>query len=156
MKELLELIFHLKFKALFFENTDNGFIKFFRYCFVGGIAFIADYAAFSAVCLIFGDKNIITYCATAVGFFVGLIVNFMISKKFVFTENANVSKQEEFLVYAVIGAVGLVLNMLLMKVFAYGLFKINKYIAKLVVSMIVLVYNYAARKILLYSKSSKS
>ena len=38
MKELFMLIKRLDFKGLFFSKTDNAFIQFFRYCFVGGIA----------------------------------------------------------------------------------------------------------------------
>ncbi len=153
MKELFSLIFQFKFKELFIDNTDNGFIKFFRYCFVGGIAFVADYAAFFVVCLIFGEGNLVTASATVAGFIVGLIVNFVMSKKFVFTEDANnVSKKGEFIWYAVIGAVGAVLNVLLMLLLTDWLFSINRYISKIIVALIVLVYNYAARKIILYSK----
>lgn len=154
MKELFGLIFHLELKALFLDKTDNGFIKFFRYCFVGGIAFVADYAAFSVFCMTFGKGNFVTSSATIAGFIVGLIVNFAMSKKFVFTENANVSKKGEFLSYAVIGVVGAALNVVLMLAMTDWLISINRYIAKIIAALIVLVYNYAARKILLYSKST--
>lgn len=150
MKEFFELLFKFDMKALFFSETDNGFIKFFRYCFVGGIAFVVDYAAFSLVCLV-GKGNFITASATVFGFICGLIVNFIISKKFVFTEDAKCgSKQKEFLQYAVIGIIGAVLNVVLMLVCTDWVLSVNRYIAKIIVAVIVLVYNYAARKIIIY------
>ena len=42
MKELLQLIAKFDIKNLFKTPTDNTFIQFFRYLFVGGIAFLVD------------------------------------------------------------------------------------------------------------------
>ncbi len=148
MKELLTLFFTLRWKELFFTPTSNGLIKFFRYAFVGGIAFVVDYCGFALVSMALGDGTFSVVAATTTGFIVGLITNFILSKKFVFTENANVGSAGEFMVYTVIGIGGYILNILLMLLFVKF---INKYIAKIVVALIVLVYNYFARKIILYS-----
>jgi putative flippase GtrA len=153
MKEFFQLLLKFDMKALFFSPTENGIIKFFRYCFVGGIAFIADYAAFAVVCLIFGKGSLVTAAGTTAGFIFGIIVNFILSKKFVFTENAKCSsKHGEFIWYTIIGIIGWVLNVLLMMVCTEWVFSINRYIAKIIVALIVLVYNYGARKVILYSK----
>lgn len=153
MKEFFQLLFGLKFRALFFEPTENGFIKFFRYCFVGGIAFVVDYGAFSVTCLLLGKSDLITAAATTIGFICGIIVNFLLSKKFVFTENAKYSSVgSEFLGYTIIGVIGWIFNVLLMLVCTSWIFSINRYVAKIIVALIVLIYNYAARKIILYSK----
>ncbi len=148
MKELLTLLFTFRWKELFFTPTDNGLIKFFRYAFVGGIAFVVDYCGFAVTSLILGDGTFSVVAATTVGFIAGLITNFILSKKFVFTENANVGAAGEFMVYTVIGIGGYIFNILLMLLFVKFM---NKYIAKIVVALIVLVYNYLARKIILYS-----
>ena len=42
MKELFDYIFKLDFKSLFITKSNNTFIQFFRYIFVGGVAFLAD------------------------------------------------------------------------------------------------------------------
>lgn len=152
MKELLTLLFTLRWKELFFSPTDNGLIKFFRYAFVGGIAFVVDYCGFVLTSIILGESTFSVVAATTVGFIAGLITNFILSKKFVFTENAKVGAVGEFLTYTVIGIVGYVLNVLLMLIFVIF---INKYIAKIIVAAIVLVYNYFARKVILYSEESK-
>lgn len=153
LKELIQLLLKFDFKSLFVKPTDNGMIKFFRYCFVGGIAFVVDYAAFALTCILFGKGGFVTAAATTVGFVFGLIVNFLLSKKFVFTEDAsNTSKKGEFVWYTVIGLVGWALNVLLMLVCTEWLLHINRYAAKIIVALIVLVYNYIARKVILYSK----
>ena len=147
------LIRALDMKGLFLSPTDNGIIRFFRYCFVGGVAFVADYAAFALVCLLLGKSAAVTVLGTVAGFFCGLTVNFLMSKRFVFTENAKgVSKRGEFIWYAVIGAVGAGLNVLLMLAATKWIMTMNRYIAKLLVALVVLVYNYVARKLVLYAK----
>lgn len=74
-----------------------------------------------------------------------------------FTENATkTSLKGEFVWYFIIGAVGWGLNVLLMMVFTSWIFNINRYVAKIIVTLIVLVYNYTARKLILYSGSSKT
>lgn len=147
------MLFGFKLKVLFFEPTENGFIKFFRYCFVGGIAFVVDYCAFSVVCMLLGKSDFITAAATTAGFICGLAVNFILSKKIVFTENSKYnSVKGEFLGYTIIGVIGWIINVLMMLIFTSWILNINSYIAKIVVALIVLVYNYIARKAILYSK----
>ena len=151
MKELFNLLFHFRLKELFFAPTENGLIKFFRYCFVGGVAFLVDYAVAALVFLALGKGTLSTVLGTTAGFIFGLAVNFLLSKKFVFTEEAATgSKKSEFLVYALIGLVGLFISNLLMLVATEWVFKISQFIAKIIVAMIVLIYNYFARKIILY------
>lgn len=153
MKELFNLILKFKIKDLFFNSTQNEFIKFFRYCFVGGIAFIVDYAAFVVSSIILGDSKISVILSTAIGFVFGLLINFILSKLFVFTEKANTDNYiKEFGAYGVIGIIGLGINEILMLIFITF---INKYYAKIIVALIVLIYNYFARKIFLYSGGEK-
>lgn len=151
MKELFGLIFKLDFKGLFFTPTENGLIKFFRYAFVGGIAFVVDYLAFVVFNIAMGNitdsKNLCVAVATTAGFVFGIIVNFILSKKFVFTEDAKVGNKGEFIGYTIIGIIGYFINMLLMQL---AIVYINEYIAKIIVALIVLVYNYLARKNILY------
>lgn len=151
MKELFTLIFKLDFKNLFFTPTENGLIKFFRYAFVGGIAFVFDYlfsALFYSIFKASVSKDAAVAIGTTAGFIAGIIINFILSKKFVFTEDSSVTgKKGEFVVYTIIGIIGYGLNILLMLIATKW---INFYIAKIIVALIVLVYNYLARKTILY------
>ncbi len=152
MKELIELLLKFDIKGVFFKPTENGIIKFFRYAFVGGIAFVVDYllfVVFNIMCShIMVNKAVCVAVATTAGFVGGIAVNFALSKKFVFTENANVGGKGEFVVYLIIGIVGYFINMALMQIFIHF---INEYVSKIIVALIVLVYNYSARKIILYT-----
>ena len=150
MKEFFQLLLKFDLKSLFFTPTDNGFLKFFRYCFVGGIAFVVDYCVCALVFWLMGDNTLSTVIGTTSGFIFGLIVNFLLSKKFVFTEDAKTGAKSEFLWYTIIGIVGWLLNVLLMMVCTEWVLSLNQYISKIIVAVIVLVYNFLARKILLY------
>ena len=151
MKELFTLLFHFRLKELFLAPTENGLIKFFRYCFVGGIAFVCDYGIAALFFFLLGRGTLSTVVGTTAGFLVGLLVNFLLSKKFVFTEKASTgSEKSEFAVYAVIGAIGLGISNLLMLAATEWVFSINQFAAKILVAMIVLIYNYVARKMILY------
>lgn len=150
MKEFFQLLLKFDFKSLFFTPTENGFLKFFRYCFVGGIAFVVDYAVCAVIFYLLGKGEISTVAGTTSGFIFGLIVNFLLSKKFVFTEDAKTGAKSEFLWYTIIGIIGWGLNVLLMLVCTEWVFSMNQYISKIIVALIVLVYNFLARKIFLY------
>ena len=90
----------------------------------------------------------------ALTFVIGLTVNFILSKIFVFQEKSEKTNAAgEFLTYAVIGVVGLGIKELLL-----WLFNIQigwHYMLVWVVStIIVLIWNYAARRVILYRKKS--
>lgn len=146
MKELLERLKTLKISVIFYEQTDNFFVQLFRYVFVGGIAFVADWGM-----MVFLHEAVRTnvYIATAIAFVFGLIVNFILSKTFVFQEaSEKTGTVGEFIVYGIIGATGLLFTEVIM----WLLLKIDILytIAKVVAAAIVLMWNFVARKILLY------
>lgn len=146
MKELLERLKTLKISVIFYEKTENFFVQLFRYVFVGGIAFIADWGM-----MVFLHEALHTnvYIATAIAFIFGLIVNFILSKIFVFQEaSEKTGTVGEFIVYGIIGATGLLFTEVIM----WLLLKIGilYMIAKVVAAAIVLIWNFVARKILLY------
>ena len=63
------------------------FWEFFRYCIVGGVAFLADFGALVAAQEMF-LKHFIggIYVSTVIGFIIGLAVNYVLSLLFVFTQ----------------------------------------------------------------------
>lgn len=148
MKELFRYIFRLDFKSLFVTETDNTIIQLFRYCFVGGIAFLADWLSM----IIFKEAGLHYLAAAVIGFFVGLAVNFLLSKLFIFKkDNPVYGKKGEFIAYALIGAVGLGITELLMYFFT-DILSVHYAVSKIIAAAIVLFWNFIARKKLLYSK----
>ena len=84
-----------------------------------------------------------------------LIVNFLLSKWLVFqVEKARTGAGGEFLGYALIGAVGLFLTMGLVHAMTewMGLYFM---LSKIIATLIVLAWNFAARKLLLYHKAAR-
>ena len=87
-----------------------------------------------------------------IAFIAGLITNFVLSKLLVFKANeAKVQPVLEFVGYAVIGLVGLGLTELIMYLFT-DVLNLHYMLSKVIATVIVLVWNYVARKLILYRK----
>lgn len=147
MKELFDYIFKLDFKSLFITKSSNTFIQFFRYIFVGGVAFLADGGSLFLITTI-GVNYLIS---VIFAFVIGLAVNYGLSKLLVF-ENSSVNGKIEFLVYGIIGVIGLGFTEIIMYVLTEiaGLYFM---VSKVIATIIVLVWNFVARKITLYKKN---
>ena len=147
LKEFFRAAVKFDFNLLFREKTTNTFIQFFRYIFVGGFAFLAD--AFS---LWLCEKWMNYMIAAAIAFIVGLAANYVLSIWFVFSESKQVTnKLKEFIVYAVIGVIGLLLTEVIMYILT-DLCHLYFLLSKIVAAAIVLVWNFVARKKILYNK----
>ena len=154
MKELFSLIKKLDFKGLFYQKTDNIFIQFFRYCFVGGIATVVEGGDLWLIQhFVFREADgFFVFIAQAIAFVLGLIANFALSKLFVFQEKSEKTNAAgEFIAYGVIGVVGLGIKWLMLWCFN-TLLGWHYMLVWLVATIIVLIWNYAARKVLLYRK----
>ena len=153
------------------------FAEIFRFLIVGGLATAVDYCVFwlfDAIIFpaIFPQTAFFTTLAlilsVALGFCVGLIINWMLSVCFVFRETGKevtVQSKKEFLIFTVIGVFGLILNELGMLLLVWLLPEITlfhstqflkmpwkKWLAKCIVTLVVLVCNYIGRKKLIFNK----
>lgn len=148
MKELFELVFHFRMKELFFAPTKNGMIQFFRYAFVGGIATIVDWGI-----QFFVTSAGVHYLLVAIlAFCAGLVCNFLLSKLFVFqAEKTSMHLPSEFISYGIIGIIGLGLTMVIMYFITEKL-AVNFMISKMIATVIVLAWNFLARKFFIYQK----
>ena len=50
----------MKIKSLFVGDTDNTFIQFFRYCFVGGFAFVVDFGVMTLLTEVFSVYPVVS------------------------------------------------------------------------------------------------
>ena len=132
--------------------------EFLRYAVVGGIAFVADFATLIASQEIYLRSFFSgVYIATALGFVVGLAVNYTLSLWFVFTSEKDRGKGRSlaaFLVFGVIGLLGLVWTELGMWL-GIELLHLNYMLVKVFVTGIVLLWNYLGRKILIFNGGMK-
>jgi len=131
------------------------FYEFFRYILVGGLAFIVDFGVlYLSKTLLFphmGHTGILL--AAALGFTAGLIFNYIFSLLFVFKqidENAKRRKIRSFILFVIIGIIGLLITELCMYAGVY-LFGQKWYlIVKIFTAGIVLMWNYLGRKIFIF------
>ncbi|MBR5364297.1 MAG: GtrA family protein [Oscillospiraceae bacterium] len=160
LKEVLDICKTGKFKKLFVGDTENTLIQFFRYCFVGGLAFLVDFAvSYLLFRFAFGERKQFGWVANSLSFVAGLAVNYIISTFWIFKNSKVENKLVEFLSFAAIGVVGLLITIGITKLFELWLgdrTSLFQIIAKLVATAVSFLWNFFARKILLYSKKREA
>lgn len=151
------------------QTNQQLFSEIFRFLLVGGLATIADYLVFWIFdALIFPESwgTVALVLSTALGFCVGLIVNWVLSVRFVFRETEekiSVRSKKPFLTFALIGLIGLLITELgvVLLVWALPNFTLfgksalfgtawEKWFAKAVMTCLVLIWNYLGRKIFIF------
>lgn len=133
---------------LFVEPTENVLLQLFRYGFVGGAAFVVDYATLFVLTNYVGVQYL---WSAAIAFVLGLVANYLLSISWVFRNRGDLSRWQEFLFFAVIGVVGLGFNELIMYA-CTDLMHIHYMVSKLISTAIVFFWNFFARKYLLFTK----
>lgn len=152
MLELIKLILGFKLKTLFIAKTNNSYIQFFRYFFVGGISTVVDWAA---LWFCYDVLDIFKYLSVAIGFCIGLVVNYVLSDKFVFNDvSKDKSTTQKFSIYLVTGLMGLGFTEIFMLIFD-GLLNIHYMVSKVITTAIVFIWNFGSKKIALYRKRDK-
>lgn len=149
--------------------SNNDILEFLRYCLVGGIATLVDWAVlyFCTEWLFVRIGANAVYPSHALSFLCGLTVNFLLSNHFVFVRSEQRSRGRDlksFLLFAVIGLIGLGITELgawladvlfNSRTAVFSVFGVTVYvymIAKAVLTVIVLFWNYLARKYLVYDR----
>ena len=119
--------------------------QFMKFGVVGFIAFIIDYGTMIALTEIFGVPYLIS---TTVGFIVSVIFNYLASMKYVFARRDDIGRAREFTVFVVLSVIGLGLNDVLMWGFV-DMLGGDYRLMKILVTALVMVYNFVTRKIFL-------
>ena len=134
---------------LFRESTDNIYLQFFRYIFVGGTAFVVDFAFlyfFSDICGIY-------YLISAIfSFIISVLVNYIMSTKWVFNQDNIENRVLEFNLFIIISTIGLVFTEILLYFFT-DILGIYYLISKIVSAIIVLFWNFLARRVMFYGRN---
>ena len=136
MKELLY--------KLFIEETKDTKLQFFRYFFVGGFAAVVN---IGLLFILTNFLHIHYLISKAVEFIGGLVTNYILSKKLIFKTEKSFNKIAEFVIYAIIGVVGLGLDTLFMHIFTetIGLYYM---LSKIISTALVFIWNFTGRKLL--------
>ena len=141
-----------------------------RFLIAGGIATIVDMFVMGVVLYLFdsslypkfynvwyGGGNPTAAAAvtgTGAGFVTGLIINYVFSVLFVFNHKGNSRTVGGFAVFTALSAVGLGLHLGGMYL-GYDVMGINEWIVKIVMTFVVLIYNYVSKRLLLFRDKAK-
>ena len=161
--------------AIFFQTYNSAIIslmkklfnQFIKFGLVGFLSFCIDYGV-GLVCLnaimaltseaFFEPASVI---ASVIGFSVSVVVNYLLSMKFVFERKENMNRKAEFTIFVGLSVVGLLLNALIIWVCVGPIYGTSTFLqehasynvvytgAKLIATVIVMVYNFVTRKIFL-------
>jgi len=140
------------FHSLLLARTDAAAIQAFRYVFVGGVATVADMFTLGVLTEVF---HIYPLISAAFAFIVGLAVNYAMSIHWVFASRRLGSATAEFTAFAIIGVAGLGLTELIMGV-GMHIVHLHYMRAKVAAVVIVFIWNFGARRTLLFRKKGSN
>lgn len=138
-------------RAFFLMKADKGvglkklIAQFMKFGIVGVIAFVIDYGVMIFLTEVFGVPYLIS---TTISFVVSVIFNYFASMRFVFKRKDDMSRRREFIIFIVLSVCGLGINDLLMWLMVDSLY-IDYRLSKIVVTVVVAVWNFVTRKIFL-------
>lgn len=155
------------------EEKHPTLYEIFKFLIVGGFATIIDMLSMALVLYIANSSiynynfintiigeaspnSIITVIATGIGFILGLIFNYIFSIVFVFNRaNTNFAKTKKgFLAFSSLSFVGLLIHTIGMAL-GYGVLNINEWVIKIILTLVVLVFNYITRKKIIFKNKEE-
>ena len=155
------------------EEKYPSFYEIFKFLVVGGFATIIDMLTMAIVLYLYSPSlyeynfintiiggvspnKLITIIGTGFGFILGLIFNYIFSIIFVFNRtNTNFAKTKTgFLVFTLLSSIGFLIHTIGMAI-GYGVLKINEWIVKIILTLVVLVFNYITRKKIIFKNQKE-
>ncbi len=153
-----------------FLKTHKTIAEIIRFLIVGGIATLVDMFSMGVFMYFTNISKYKTFLnvfygggspsgwsvvvGTGVGFVIGLIINYILSIAFVFENKNNAKSKTGFVIFTVLSVIGLGINMLGTFI-GYDLLHFNEWIVKIVIVIIVLIYNYISKKLVLFRSKQK-
>lgn len=117
----------------------------FGFGMIGGLCFLIDYFLMIGLTEI-GHMNYLL--SSGISFVMSVIVNYLLSMRFIFESKDNMNKVTEFVIFIVLSVIGLGINEVLMW-FIVEKWGLHYMVTKIVVTAIVMIYNFITRKLIL-------
>ena len=137
---------------LFSGEANNWIMQLFRYTIVGGVAFCVDYG----LLYILTEYIHFHYLVSAtISFLAGLAVNYILTTWWIFRHHKLSNRTLEFIIYGIIGLVGLLLNNMLMYFFT-DIIHLHYMLSKLITAILVMGWNFFGRKIILFKNNTSN
>ncbi len=142
----------MNFKSYIAGHTGRLSIQLFRYLIAGGTAFVIDFALLWFCTEKIGVNYLIS---TLIGYTIGLLVSYLMSILWVFDQRRTQNLFYELGGFTLIGLIGIGLTSLLMWLLTdqWGLYYL---LSKILTTIIVFFWNFAAKKILLFTRKNKT
>ena len=154
-----------------FEKSHKRLCEIVRFVIVGGLATLIDMLVMGVILYLFNPSlypkfynvwvgkvgnpsTIATVVGTGAGFVVSLVFNYLLSVIFVYEDKGNSKTVKGVVLFAVLSVIGLLINMGGMWL-GYDVCHINEWITKIIMTLVVLVYNYVSRKLFIFKKDNK-
>lgn len=134
---------------LFKARTNSIWVQLLRYGISGFSATLLDFVVLTVLTEIFGERLLLLW--TAIAFLSGLTLTYLLSTNWVFDVRRLKSRTAEVSVFLLIGAIGLLLTEFLMWLFAHQL-DFHYLLSKLFASILVFLWNFTAKKFILFRK----
>ena len=135
-----------------FRSRDKGMLgQAMRYILSGWTAFAIDFGTMT----FFKEVGHLPDAVSAtIGFAAGLVVTYLLSIYWIFDERRVENQIVEFIVFAFIGVVGLILTYYIM-ILIDRWFGLHYMVAKVITSALVTLWNFTAKKLLLFTKKKR-
>ena len=138
-----------------------------KFGFVGVLCFLIDFAitiGLYHILINVTTKMIATGVGGFFGFTISVVVNYILSMKFVFERKEDMSRKKEFVIFLILSLIGLGLNEVLLLACSAG-YEASDFlkifhdtlwfaISKIFATAVVMVYNFISRKIFLEKKAA--
>ena len=119
--------------------------QFLKFGVVGAIAFAIDYGLLIFLTEVFQIPYLIS---ATISFTISVAFNYLASMRYVFSSKENMSRRREFVIFVVLSVIGLLLNNLFLWI-GVDVFFIDYRVSKIVVTGLVMSWNFVTRKIFL-------
>lgn len=119
--------------------------QFMKFGVVGFIAFFIDYGLLAFCTEVLGINYLVS---ATIGFTVSVVFNYFASMRYVFVHKEGMSRRKEFVIFVVLSVIGLLINNGCMWV-GVELLGIHYLIVKIGATVIVALWNFITRKLLL-------
>jgi putative flippase GtrA len=120
-------------------------VQFCKFGLVGTVCFCIDY---SLMVLLTEFTGLGYFWSSAVSFVVSVVVNYILSMRYVFAGKEELSRMQEMVIFVALSLIGLALNQMFMWI-AVDFFGLFYAIAKIFSTMLVTIYNFISRKLFL-------
>ena len=121
--------------------------QFNQFLLLGLFSTAVDYMTYSLLILL----SVHYIAAIIVGYSLGLVFNYYMGRKYIFTKGTKLKNtRHEFVSVVIIALIGMFLNIIIVKLLSYMIFSLNPLYSRIIAIGIVFFWNFFLRKIFVY------